>query len=613
MEVKELIEALRTRSSGDGIALMGEKLVSHGDTVKGNGAASLPTGVIMEFDAVITTTRKDRDGDVMEAKGANVDPRAPLLWQHDPDKPVGRMVDVTDRNNERIAAKFHLADTELGRDAKSLIEIGALRISHGFKPVEFEPLGKAQGFHIKAWDLYEVSLVSVPSNVDAVITAHRAGKFHSAQIKSWAESLGEPSQQQTEPSERKDTTMTTTANNPNPATILGGQPRVKAPSERYKSTKVAGKHARTGLAVCNEKNVEVMLPSELEYAKAGVFFKKLAQKSGLFGVTIDEHERDLFAEMVEKDAWCGMFGGQYEPSLTGERVKMLLNDAISGGVEINPVWFDDAVITFPLLHSELYPFVDNRPVPRGASIEGASVGNPTVTWGTPEGTDIGIFDTADLVNPIDSTIHPVSVALEVGRDLMADAPVDIGQTLLQNIGQRTLSALDNVIAVGNGVTQPEGVFTASGISSVNSDNDNAGPPTLTDYEALLFAVAKQYRNQAMRCAFLSNDVTYRRSRGITVDPTNPTTDQRRVLGMDYQSYTTLEFPHRIQNDIPNTQIAFGALSKYRLYRRAGFENRFVDGGKELARRNTVLLVVRGRFGGKVVDASAFAKMVDAQS
>lgn len=83
--------------------------------------------------------------------------------------------------------------------------------------------------------------------------------------------------------------------------------------------------------------------------------------------------------------------------------------------------------------------------------------------------------------------------------------------------------------------------------------------------------------------------------------------------MSHNDYKLLNWPYKIQNDIANNQIAFGALAKYRLYRRQGFEVRWVDGGKELARKNLILLIVRGRFGGKIVDGNAFAVMEDAQA
>jgi HK97 family phage major capsid protein len=83
--------------------------------------------------------------------------------------------------------------------------------------------------------------------------------------------------------------------------------------------------------------------------------------------------------------------------------------------------------------------------------------------------------------------------------------------------------------------------------------------------------------------------------------------------MDHESYSMLGRPHRIQNDISNSKIAFGDMSRYRLYRRAGGETRFETAGNYLALRNLALLVFRGRWGGRVVDASAFAKITDAQS
>jgi HK97 family phage major capsid protein len=81
----------------------------------------------------------------------------------------------------------------------------------------------------------------------------------------------------------------------------------------------------------------------------------------------------------------------------------------------------------------------------------------------------------------------------------------------------------------------------------------------------------------------------------------------------FQDYTTLGNPHSVSNDLGNAFAAFGAFSRYRLYRRAGLEVRWVDGGLTLARKNLVLLVCRARFGGRVVDPSAFAKIIDAQA
>lgn len=391
---------------------------------------------------------------------------------------------------------------------------------------------------------------------------------------------------------------------PNPADVFSNI-RVKAGSESYLATKSIATHKRSGQQVFDDQGRPCMTTSELEYAKAGVLFKKLASRSGI-GVVLTENEHFLFNEMIEKDTWCGFNGREWVKGLSGVHTKALLNDTTSGGIFTNPEWFDQALITRPLLSGELLPMVDLREVPRGSSVETASVGNPSVIWGVHEGTSMALFDTDGLVAEIDTSIFPVAAVVEVGRDFLSDAAVDVGRVLMDNIGERLKAELDKVIAYGNGTSQPQGIFLASGTNSVTFGGTAA---EVADYESLLFAIGKQYRT-SNRCAFVSNDVCYRRCRSIPVDASN---DARRIFGMSHEDYTILNRPYKIQNDLPNTHVAFGDLAKYRLYRRAGFSMEIVTGGDSLARRNVALVVVRGRFGGRVMDSNAFAVATDAQA
>lgn len=150
----------------------------------------------MKFEGILTTTRRDRDGDVLESKGAQIDPVMPLLWQHNACEPIGRHLGVVHRSDHEIRNLMAIADTPLGRDAAKLVEFGALRISHGFNPIEFEPLDDEEtrgfpGWHVKKFEVCEVSLVSIPSNVDAVITAWQNKKLHTPLMTGWARSLYE--------------------------------------------------------------------------------------------------------------------------------------------------------------------------------------------------------------------------------------------------------------------------------------------------------------------------------------------------------------------------------------------------------------------------------------
>jgi len=149
----------------------------------------LPPHTLATFPAVITTTRQDRDGDVLETLGAELDPAAPLLWQHLTTEPIGRLLKEGKRTKTSLSGSFAVAATALGQDAALLAEHGALRISHGFLPDEFEPLDAKDafsGFHVTRFKILEVSLVSVPSNPDAVITQFSREKLHHPLVKAWA-------------------------------------------------------------------------------------------------------------------------------------------------------------------------------------------------------------------------------------------------------------------------------------------------------------------------------------------------------------------------------------------------------------------------------------------
>jgi hypothetical protein len=154
-------------------------------------------GACMDFEGIITSRKKDRDGDILESEGAEPDERMPLLWQHIPMMPVGKLITIINRSKNRVSGHFSIMDSELGRDSAQLVEFGALRLSHGFLPLEFEQLERDEntpehrfpGWHVLRFKILETSLVSVPSNEDAVITAFSRGKLFHPLVKAWAASL----------------------------------------------------------------------------------------------------------------------------------------------------------------------------------------------------------------------------------------------------------------------------------------------------------------------------------------------------------------------------------------------------------------------------------------
>lgn len=173
----------------------------------------IASGAVLEYDCVLSSKRKDRDLDVIEQKGGlELDLKQPALWQHIQLQPIGKLVKLLDQDEFVTKCRYALADTELGREAATLVKFGALRKSIGFKPSEFSPLeivkgadGRdvVRGWHIKKALGMEGSLVSIPANADANILAHYAKEFdaictvHSRGLlkneltKHWAKSLAD--------------------------------------------------------------------------------------------------------------------------------------------------------------------------------------------------------------------------------------------------------------------------------------------------------------------------------------------------------------------------------------------------------------------------------------
>ena len=155
-------------------------------------------GFLLEFDCCVTSTRKDRDGDVLVTSGAVLDPAAPLLWAHSPFHPIGRLIRRTGQTPTKLTARCGILDfgnssgelATMARDAAVLIKGGALRISHGFDPEDFEALDEKDGrFKINKYTILEISVVAIPSNVDAIITNFSSGKLHNPVIQKWAKTF----------------------------------------------------------------------------------------------------------------------------------------------------------------------------------------------------------------------------------------------------------------------------------------------------------------------------------------------------------------------------------------------------------------------------------------
>lgn len=357
-------------------------------------------------------------------------------------------------------------------------------------------------------------------------------------------------------------------------------------------------------------------PSEQDMALAGVWAKfQLLSIIPRFGGSaqraweaLTPHEKCLLGHLVEHEQWDdskirkpGMCKGY--PG--GGGVKQLIDDAVSGGLEAAPIVFDDIVIETPLLFGELFPMVNVVTLDRGRRIEGVETGTVTGGWGGVDDAAIPLFNTAAYVSAFDTTIFRWEGAILIGLDFISDTPIDFGSHITRQYGERFLEDLDDVIAAGDGTTQPEGIINKTGITSIAF----GGTTTLGNYEALRFGVAKpEHKGPVGNSAvFCGTETSYRRARAIPVGAT----DARRIFGMDYSSYRIMERDFKINETLTNAQIFYAIMARYRMYRRKGFSVRTSTEGQTLIRNNEMIIVVMARYGGQLERGAAGAITTDA--
>lgn len=392
--------------------------------------------------------------------------------------------------------------------------------------------------------------------------------------------------------------------------------RVKEAAEMYGDTKSAmvyPTHNRNNKAIAmagqpvKEWGRQLNNPSDRDTAVVGAWAKFMCQTArtksrNLAWMGMKEHDRELILYAMENMTWGGASdGGDYHDinnrKLTQLEQKALIDDAVSGGTEAVPTVFDDMIVTTPILNGEFYPLVNEVPLDKGRLVNGAAAGTVTSSWGGVDDTEITLFDTASYVTSFDTTIFRWEGCVRIGLDFLSDTPIDFGQHFTTQYGEVLLRQLDLVVCIGNGTTQPEGVMTKAGTTSVAF----GGATSIGNYESLRFGVHKrEHRSNLMSSiVFGGTDTSYQRAMAIPVGAS----DARRLSNTsnmpNYDGYTWMNRPYKISADMTNSQIFYAVLGRYRMYRRRGLTVKTSTEGDTLIRRNELLIAVTARYGGQL--------------
>jgi Escherichia/Staphylococcus phage prohead protease len=121
----------------------------------------------------------DEGGDVVlrGAFSSSLARRVPrLLWQHDMHEPIGKVLGLTE-DDRGLHGEFKISRTTRGHDAYQLLRDGAIdSMSIGYIPEDQEFDEKSGVRQLKSVELLEISLVSIPMNGEARITAVKAAR-----------------------------------------------------------------------------------------------------------------------------------------------------------------------------------------------------------------------------------------------------------------------------------------------------------------------------------------------------------------------------------------------------------------------------------------------------
>lgn len=143
------------------------------------------TGDAGEFEGYASTFGNvDQGGDVVEPGAfiesvvkAKADGRAiPMLWQHDQREPIGIWKDIAeDTKGLYVCGQLLIDDDPLARRAHALLKakaLGGMSIGYRVPAGGAEPDEKRRGvMRLKKVDLREISLVTMPMNIQARVTS----------------------------------------------------------------------------------------------------------------------------------------------------------------------------------------------------------------------------------------------------------------------------------------------------------------------------------------------------------------------------------------------------------------------------------------------------------
>ena len=245
--------------------------------------------------------------------------------------------------------------------------------------------------------------------------------------------------------------------------------------------------------------------------------------------------------------------------------------------------------------SEVFPYVRRVPVITDAGQFPKLDSDVTITWGRAENADI--TETDPSFTNLTWTVRNMSAITYLSRELASDANPNIVETITALFSEAVAAERDKMITIGHGSDQPEGIYSASGVSSVAV----GGSLTYAKLVELKFELARKYHRNAR---WVLSSTNLQRITSITDDNSLPIFRDALVAG---ETPRILGKGYSIQDDLPDSVIFFGDLSQYLWFDRDQMVIESTTTGGDTFKKHQAAVKVVERCDGKLALAAAFVK------
>jgi HK97 family phage major capsid protein len=280
-------------------------------------------------------------------------------------------------------------------------------------------------------------------------------------------------------------------------------------------------------------------------------------------------------------------------------LKALSEGSTTAGGYLVPDGFREEIIARLPDLSELAPYVRVVPVRADTGNVPSLATDIAITWrggATAENTAFGESD--PVLGQLTWSLKRADAITKMSRELVADSAPSIVEFVTRLFREAIATERDKMIAVGDGTTQPQGIYSASGIESVSV----GGALTFAKLVELEQTLPRKYRT---RGRWIMNGTNLRRIYSLEDDNGRPLFVRDMVAGVPESRI--LGYPVGQQDNLPDHTIFFGDLGYYLWFDREEMGVESTTFGGDAFEKHQTWVKVWERADGKVGLSEAFVK------